>query len=99
MTIDPDKIILSVGDLLSEAQTQPIDSAGGDEVDRELEAKLKDARARRDAEWGLLANQVVGGETGLFPEPKVACQTVSDASAEAGDALPPSSCCGGSSSS
>lgn len=33
----------------------------------ELKEKLKTNQSKRDEEWGLLANQVVGGETAIFP--------------------------------
>ena len=98
MKNNPDKIILTVKELLSEAQT--LDLVEEETVGEEQEAKLKDARARRDEEWSLLANQVVGGETCIFPEPKVTCHAVeNDAPAISGEVLPPSNCCGGSSSS
>jgi len=91
----PDKMILTVGDLLSAAQTQPMDSAGEDAADRLQEARLMEARARRDEEWSLLANQVVGGETGIFPEPRVAYSAEqSEAPKTAGAEDSSTHCCG-----
>ncbi len=56
----PDKTIMTVAEFLSAAQTSDLvlDDAGDEE-----KAKLKVVRSRRDEEWSLLANQVVGGET------------------------------------
>jgi hypothetical protein len=98
MKNNPDRIILTVQQLQAEAQTS--DLVEEETAEREQETRLKDARARRDEEWSYLANQVVGGETGIFPEPRAVCHAAeSDASASSGGAVPPSSCCGGTSSS
>jgi hypothetical protein len=98
MKNNPDKIILTVQQLRDEAQTS--DLVEEETAEREQETRLKDARARRDEEWSLLANQVVGGETGIFPEARAVRHAGdSDAPASSDVVVPPSSCCGGASSS
>lgn len=65
MKNNPDKVIMTVAEFLCGAQTSAW--VEEKELEEEQEAKMKDARARRDEEWSLLANQVVGGETAIFP--------------------------------
>ena len=96
MKNDPDKIILSVQELLSAAHTS--DLVKEDAVDQEQEAKLKDARARRDEEWSFLANQVVGGETGIFPEAKFVYHAEEIETPATSSEVPPPSRCGPNSS-
>ena len=72
MKNNPDKTIMTVAEFLSDAQTS--DLVTEDPAEQKEDAKLKDARARRDEEWSFLANQVVGGETAMFPVQKLVCQ-------------------------
>ena len=74
MKYESDKIIMTVAEFLSGAQTS--DLVSDQAADDEQEAKIKDARARRDEEWSLLANQVVGGETAMFLCQSGACSGV-----------------------
>lgn len=72
MKKNPDKIIMTFAEFLSGAETSDLVEEDGTE--QRQDAKLKDARARRDEEWSLLANQVVGGETAMVSGQKVVLQ-------------------------
>ena len=70
MSNESDKIIMTVAEFLSGAQTSEL--IPDEAAEKEQDAELKDARARRDEEWSILANQVVGGETASCPGHEVA---------------------------
>lgn len=60
---EPDEIIMTYDEFLSGAQTSDLFQQVADEIARkQRETVVSDASARRDAEWSILANQVVGGE-------------------------------------
>jgi hypothetical protein len=98
MKSDPDKIIMTVAEFLSGAQTS--DLVAKESAEDERDAKIRDSRARRDEEWSLLANQVVGGEGAIFPDQTAACAADGgEAPKSSTEGVPPSKCCGGASSS
>ena len=68
---NPDKMIMTVAEFLCDAHRS--DLVSEDFAGQKEDAKLKDARARRDEEWSFLANQVVGGETAMFPVQNLVC--------------------------
>ncbi|MGA3267413.1 MAG: hypothetical protein ABSE16_11385 [Verrucomicrobiota bacterium] len=91
MNNESDKIIMTMAEFLSEAETSELvpDRA----ADEEQEAKMKDARARRDEEWSVLANQVVGGETALCLGREAASAGEGEVGKAAAGDKPSSDCC------
>jgi hypothetical protein len=60
---NPDKAIMTFGEFLEGAQTSDLFQQVADEIAQEQkEIIVVDSSARRDEEWGVLANQVVGRE-------------------------------------
>lgn len=60
---DPDKLIMTFSEFLAGAETSDSFEQVADEIAKEQEeAILIDPTARRDDEWGVLGNQVVGKE-------------------------------------
>jgi hypothetical protein len=63
---NPDQIIMTLNEFLAKAEPSDLFQQVADEIKQEeKETVLLDSVARRDEEWSLLANQVVGGETSL----------------------------------
>jgi len=59
----PDQIIMTFDEFLSEAQKNDLFQQVAKEIAQEQkETNIVDSSARRDEEWGILANQVVGRE-------------------------------------
>ena len=93
MKNESDKIIMTVSEFLSGAQTSELVSDQA--ADEEQDAKMKDARARRDEEWSLLANQVVGGEAAFCPGHEAACPGEGEVGKTTAADDPSAHCCGG----
>jgi hypothetical protein len=73
---NPDQVIMTFAEFLSGAQTTDLFQQVAEEIAKEQnETIIIDSRARRDEEWSLLANQVVGGEITVMPRPNAAPQT------------------------
>jgi hypothetical protein len=60
---NPDQFIMTFSEFLADAQTSDLFQQVADEIAQEQkETIVVDSGARRDEEWGVLANQVVGRE-------------------------------------
>ena len=60
---NPDQVIMTFGEFLADAETNDLFQQVADEIVQEQkETLVVDANVRRDEEWGVLANQVVGRE-------------------------------------
>jgi hypothetical protein len=65
---NPDKVIMTFSEFLSGAGTTDSFQQVAQEIAREQSDTIMiDARGRRDEEWSVLANQVVGGEISALP--------------------------------
>jgi hypothetical protein len=68
---DPERVIMTFSEFRSGAQTTDLFQQVAKEIAKEQsETIIIDSRARRDEEWSLLANQVVGGEVAVLPARK-----------------------------
>jgi hypothetical protein len=60
---NPNQFIMTFSEFLADAQTSDMFQQVEDEIAQEQkETVVVDSSARRDEEWGVLANQVVGQE-------------------------------------
>jgi hypothetical protein len=60
---DPDKVIMTFSEFLAGAETSDSFEQVADEIAEEQKQPiLIDAGTRRDEEWGVLGNQIVGRE-------------------------------------
>jgi hypothetical protein len=72
---NPDEVIMTFAEFLSGAQTTDLFEQVAEEIAKEQNKTIViDSRARRDEEWSLLANQIVGGEVSVLPSHKAVPQ-------------------------
>ncbi len=64
---NPDQVIMTFDEFLADAQTNDLFQQVADEIAQEQkETVVVDSSVRRDEEWAVLANQVVGRENCLL---------------------------------
>lgn len=64
---NPDQVIMTFGEFLADAQTNDLfQQVAGEIAEEQKETVVLDASVRRDEEWSVLANQIVGREN-CFP--------------------------------
>ena len=64
---NPDQVIMTVSEFLAQAESSDLFQQVAEDAAAERKKTIfNESSARRDEEWSLLANQVVGGEISML---------------------------------